>query len=86
VVNNGSVSWGLDWSSSTPSQRHGPLGHSEIPQVTDPQTANYRGVWQVSVVQLVKGLSWLLRRWSDFAFGDRKLEACEDALAGLGLG
>jgi hypothetical protein len=37
-------------------------------------------------VQLVKGLSWLLRRWSDFAFGDRKLEACEDALAGLGLG
>ena len=54
-----------------------------MPQVTDPQTANYGGVWHVSVVRLVKGASWLLRRWSEFALGDRKLEACEDALAGL---
>ena len=54
-----------------------------MPQVTDPQTVNYRGVWHVSVVRLVKGVSWLLRRWSEFAIGDRKLEACEDALAGL---
>ena len=47
-----------------------------MPQVTDPQTANYGGVWHVSVVRLVQGGVVVAEEIEDGAFGDRKLKVC----------